>query len=411
MRLIVQKFGGSSLATASLRQKVVRHIKQAQEKGYALVVVVSALGRKGDPYATDTLLDFLAQTAPALPARETDLLLSCGECIAAAVVAAELQQAGCSAVALAGWQAGIVTDEHFGRAEIKRVKKENILRRLQQNKIAVVAGFQGITEEGEITTLGRGGSDITAVALGAALEAEFVEIYSDVAAVMTADPRLVPEAKPITHVGYQEILQMAQEGAKVIHPRAVDIAMQYNLPLVLKKTGDDGEGTVVSHHQQRDNFSFGRPQIVTGITHVTGLAQVRILSNLSAAQLEEGLLALSRAGISIDLISLSPQEKMFTIDAKESKKAAQLLQELGIDARVEPGFAKVTVVGSGMRGIPGVMVRIVSALNKAKTQIMQTADSHVNISCLVREENVGDAVRALHAEFALHEREKELFEK
>jgi len=404
LRLVVQKFGGSSLATASLRQKVVWHVKQAKAKGYSLVVVVSALGRKGDPYATDTLQDFLAQTVPALPPRETDLLLSCGECIAAAVVAAELQHAGCNAVALTGWQAGIITDEHFGRAEIKRIKKENLLRLLQDDKIAVVAGFQGVTEEGEITTLGRGGSDITAVALGAALEADFVEIYSDVAAVMTADPRLVPEAKPIMHMGYQEILQMAQEGAKVIHPRAVDIALQYNLPLVLKKTGEDSEGTVVSHQQQRENFSFHRPQIVTGITHITGLAQVQILADLSEAKLEEVLAALSKEGISIDLISFSPEEKMFTIDAKQSKKAAQLLQDLGITAKVEPGFAKVTVVGSGMRGTPGVMLRVVTALNKAKTQIMQTADSHVNISCLVREEHVAAAVRALHAEFALHER-------
>ena len=269
-------------------------------------------------------------------------------------------------------------------------------------KFAVVAGFQGISEEGEVTTLGRGGSDITAVALGAALEAEFVEIYSDVAAVMTADPNLVPEAKPILHLGYQEVLQMAQGGAKVIHPRAVDIALQYNLPLVLKKTGEDEEGTVVSHQVQRENFSFlDRTKIVTGITHVTGLAQVQILTDLSEVQTEEVLKVLSNAGISIDLISLSPQEKMFTIDAREGKKAAQLMQNLGIEAKIETGFAKVTIVGSGMRGIPGVMVRIVSALNKAKTQIRQTADSHVNISCLVREENVAAAVRALHTEFGL----------
>ncbi|NLP37950.1 MAG: aspartate kinase [Firmicutes bacterium] len=402
MRLIIQKFGGSSLANPSLRQKVIQHVKQAVNKGYFLVVVVSALGRKGDPYATDTLQDFLAQTVPAPPLRETDLLLSCGESIAAAVVAAELQQAGCNAVALTGWQAGIITDGYFGRAEIKRINKENLLRLLQNGKIAVVAGFQGISEEGEVTTLGRGGSDITAVALGAALEAEFVEIYSDVAAVMTADPNLVPEAKPILHLGYQEVLQMAQGGAKVIHPRAVDIALQYNLPLVLKKTGEDEEGTVVSHQVQRENFSFlDRTKIVTGITHVTGLAQVQILTDLSEVQTEEVLKVLSNAGISIDLISLSPQEKMFTIDAREGKKAAQLMQNLGIEAKIETGFAKVTIVGSGMRGIPGVMVRIVSALNKAKTQIRQTADSHVNISCLVREENVAAAVRALHTEFGL----------
>ena len=182
---------------------------------------------------------------------------------------------GIPAVALSGAQAGITTDGEYGQAEIIRIKKEKILRFLQDGNVVVVAGFQGASEEGEINTLGRGGSDTSAVALGAALEVEMVEIYSDVDSVMTADPRIVPEAKPIRDIGYQEVLQMAREGAKVIHPRAVDIALQYNIPLHLKKTGVFQRGTVVAHKKAHHEKAFlPRLKVVSGITHVTGLAQV-----------------------------------------------------------------------------------------------------------------------------------------
>jgi aspartate kinase len=405
LRLIVQKFGGSSLHSEDLRRQVLEHVLEARRSGYSPVVVVSAMGRKGEPYATDTLLEFIRNVNPMPSLRETDLLISCGEIIAAATLAAQMTGAGLEAVALSGWQAGIITDGMFGQAEIIRIKKERILKLAADGIVVVVAGFQGASEQGEINTLGRGGSDTTAVALAAALESELVEIYSDVDTVMTADPRLVPEAKPIKNIGYQEVLQMAREGAKVIHPRAVDIALQYNLPLLLKKTGEKGSGTFVSHKKAREDRIFvPRGRLVSGITQVEGLAQVRLLEPQSSSeQLEEILSTLASSGISIDLISFSPQEKMFTVPAAEAKRVSEALAAKGCAAAVEKGFAKVSVVGSGMRGIPGVMARVVTALNRAGTEILQTADSHLSISCLIQENEVPGAVKSLHLEFGLGE--------
>jgi aspartate kinase len=400
---VIQKFGGSSLATPQNRQQAVEHIIQARQKGVQVVVVVSAMGRRGDPYATDTLLAFFRDAGGKELLREIDLLLSCGEVISAAVMASAIAMRGFAAIALTGAQAGIITDDTFGNAEIVRIRKENIFRHLQDNRIVVVAGFQGITQEGEITTLGRGGSDITAVALGAALEAEVVEIYSDVDAVMTADPQLVPEARPIADLGYHEVLQMAREGAKVLHPRAVDLALRYNVPLLLKKTGGTEPGTLVSHHKAEGFRAYtARQNVVTGITHVTGLAQVCLPADeMTDLQVEEVLQELSAAGISIDLISLSPGEKKFTIAGKDAEKARYVISKLGLKASVAEGFAKVTLVGTGMRGVPGVMARVLSALNKTGTTVMQTADSHLSISCLIPEKDVAKAVRALHNEFSV----------
>jgi aspartate kinase len=405
MRLIVQKFGGSSLATHELRQKAVSHISAAAKDGISPVVVVSAMGRHGDAYATDTMLAMIREITPTATGRETDLILSCGEIISAAMLAIELQAQGLPAAALTGWQAGIITDGVYSHAEILRIKKERLLKLAIAGVIPVVAGFQGVSENGEVNTLGRGGSDTSAVALGAAIEAEMVEIYSDVDSVMTADPRLVPEARPIKNIGYQEVLQLAREGAKVIHPRAVDIALQYNLPISLKKTGEDSAGTLVTHKKAMDDMGFvARDRVVNGITHITGLAQIRLHAPQAAGgEIETMLEKISETGISIDLINLSPYEKMFTVPAHDAQKTAEILSSLGYEAQATTGFAKVSVVGSGMRGIPGVMARVVKALNSAGTEIVQTADSHLNISCLIPEKKVTDAVKALHLEFRLNE--------
>lgn len=404
MRLVVQKFGGSSLGTHELRLRAVSHITAAKNEGRSPVVVVSAMGRQGDAYATDTMLEMIREITPTPPGRETDLILSCGEIISAAILAIELQVQGLPAQALTGWQAGIITDGIYSHAEILRIKKERLLKLATTGIIPVVAGFQGVSEDGDVNTLGRGGSDTTAVALGAAIEAEMVEIYSDVDSVMTADPRLVPEARPIKNIGYQEVLQLAREGAKVIHPRAVDIALQYNLPISFKKTGADSAGTLVTHKKANDDKGFvSRDRVVNGITHITGLAQIRLHAPQAAGlELEAILEKISETGISIDLINISPYEKMFTVPADEAQKTAEILSSLGYEAQVKTGLAKVSVVGAGMRGIPGVMARVVKALNRAGTDIMQTADSHLNISCLIPENKVSEAVKALHLEFRLN---------
>jgi len=403
VRLIIQKFGGSSLCSHKMRELVKEHILAAKHDGYQPVVVVSAMGRKGEPYATDTFLDMIRNVSPMASPREIDLLISCGELMAAAVLAAQINGTGAEAVALTGWQAGIITDGVFGHAEILRIKKERILKLASAGIIVVVAGFQGISENCEVNTLGRGGSDTTAVALAAALESERVEIYSDVDSVMTADPRLVPEAKPIQNIGYQEVLLMSREGAKVIHPRAVDIALQYNLPLLFKKTGEYNGGTLVTHKKICDEKGYiSREKVISGITHVEGLAQVR-LADPQAKDIEEILRKQSSSGISFELISFSPQEKIFTVPATEAQRVADAFNAAGCPAEVRAGFAKVSVVRSGMRGNSGVMVRVVRALNQVGTEILQTVDSHISISCLIPQKDVANAVKSLHLEFCLGE--------
>lgn len=401
MRIIVQKFGGTSVATPELRQCVAERVAWAVREGYRAAVVVSAMGRGGEPYATDTLLSLAGD---ALPARESDLLLACGELISAVVVAATLRRQGLPARSFTAWQAGVVTDDTHGDAAILRVDPHAVLRCLEAGQVAVVAGFQGATEQGEITTLGRGGSDTTAAALGGALRAEVVEIYTDVDGVMTADPRIVPEARTIAVSTYDEVAQLASLGARVIHPRAVEIAMQRSVPLRIKATRGQGSGTLVtySHDASLQAWGAGRPQgTVTGVTQIPHLAQVRV--ELASADSRGIALfrALADAGISVDLINVSPESKCFCIDEAAAPRAEAVLQELGLSPVLQPGCAKVSVVGAGMRGRPGVMATVVEALARGGVPVLQSADSHVTISCLVPAAQMEQAVRALHQGFDL----------
>lgn len=373
-----------------------RRVAKAVEQGYQVAVVVSALGRRGDPYATDTLLD-LIKPVNGLSTRDVDLLLFCGEVIAAVVVAATLQRAGLPAVPLTGWQAGIITDQEYGEARILEIRPQRILEHLQAGRVAVVAGFQGITETGEITTLGRGGSDTTAAALGVALQAEAVEIYTDVNGVKTADPSLVPSAKTLEHLTYREVCEMAHLGAKVIHPRAVEIAMAGSIPLWVRSTFEEEAGTQISVRVAGD-------RLVTGIAHSKGLAQVRVRSEEDLN--EEGralraLEALARHSISLDMIHLSPETLCFVVPEERLDEAASVLKEQGFAVETRRSLAKVSAVGAGMRGIPGVMARVVRALSAEGIPIFQTSDSHANISCLVWEKDLARAVQALHTAFAL----------
>lgn len=244
LKTIVQKYGGTSVATQGSRQQVCSHIRAAQQRGFRVLVVVSAMGREGAPYATDTLLSLLGNTI--VSSRERDLLFSCGEVIAGVVLTAELQSQGCAAVMLTGRQAGIVTNNSFGSAEIVALNTKLIEARLNAEQIVIVAGSQGITPAGEITSLGRGGSDVTACALGVALAAERIEIYTDVQGIMTADPRSVPEAELLPKVTYQECYRLAAAGAKVLHPKAIAIAAtRPETSLWVGSTFDASQGTVV----------------------------------------------------------------------------------------------------------------------------------------------------------------------
>jgi aspartate kinase len=403
LNIIVQKFGGSSVTTSELREKAVDKIIRAKSKGCLPVVVVSAMGRGGAPYATDTLLGLVKPIYPDLSKRETDLLLSCGELISAVVFAATLESKGCSAVVLTGGQAGIITDDNFANAKIIQVNPKTILNYLREGKIVVVAGFQGITKRGDVTTLGRGGSDTTAAALGVALDAVEIEIYTDVEGIMTADPRIVPEAKILEVVTYHEICEMALQGAKIIHPRAVEIAMEKAIPLRVKCTFSDAAGTLITG-SDNDKTRINNDRIITGVSYIPNVVQIRI--DIPSPKLKPEIelkvfKLLAEHSISVDLFNILNETIIFTVQESSAREAVKLLTEGGFDLKIKENCAKVSVVGAGMRGIPGVMAKIIEALNKAGVSILQTADSHTTISCLVNMSDLNNAVIALHGGFGL----------
>lgn len=405
MKIIVQKFGGTSVSTAERRQQVLDKIVKAQQGGYLPVVVVSAMGRCGDPYATDTLIELVKNVNQDVSVRELDMLMCCGEQISGVIMTSTLQGAGVDAVMLTGGQAGIVTDKNFGNARILKVDPSRILQFAQMGKIVVVAGFQGMTADGEPTTLGRGGSDTSAAVIGVALNAEFIEIYTDVDGVMTADPRIVNNAQILDVVSYNEICHLAHQGAKVIHPRAVEIAMQKNIPLVVRSTFSDAPGTLITN--VTEDFDAGnisdRP--VVGITQVPGIAQLKVSTHKYQDRPDSSLQvfkAMAEAGISIDLINVHPMWVFFTVKEDVLEKAKSVLEQMDYTAEITADCVKVSIVGGGIHELPGVMARVVEALTNLQIPILQTVDSHNTISCLIPKANMHDAVKALHEQFSLH---------
>lgn len=406
MKIVIQKFGGTSVATPEMRAKAVQKVINAKKSGYYPVVVVSAMGRKGAPYATDTLIDLAKNECVDTHPREMDLLMSCGEIISSVVMVNALRAKGYEAVALTGGQAGIITDNNYGNANILRVQPDRIYMYLEMGKIPVVAGFQGVTESGDITTLGRGGSDTTAAALGKALAASFIEIYTDVDGIMTADPRLVPNATVLKHLTYSEVFQMADQGAKVIHPRAVEIAMSCNIPLIIKNVNGNGPGTMVSSYYENDylkTIEHDPNQVITAISHMLNRTQITI-ENLNLELQNTVLNRLAENGISIDLINVFPNKMIFTIDGDDSAKTTTILEQLGCSYSAVYNCSKISAIGNRMRGVPGVMARIIKALHKNQVHVLQTADSHTTISCLIKGEDTAKALVALHDEFKLHTR-------
>jgi aspartate kinase len=403
MRIVVQKFGGTSVARPETREMAAQKIINAQKSGFKSVVVVSAIGRKGEPYATDTLIDFAQGVYRDTHPRELDIVMSVGEVISTVIMANTLRSKGYDAVAVTGRQAGIITDENYGNAEILDVKPDYIIHALEKGKIPVVAGFQGATEAGEITTLGRGGSDTTASVLGEALKAESIEIYTDVDGIMTADPRIVANASMLRHISYSEIFQIADQGAKVIHPKAVEIAMRSGIPVVIKNTMSNSPGTVISSHQGRKQLAQSRKsgQLITGIAHITGRTQF-IIETGSMTDQNDILLHLADNGISIDIINIFPDKMVFTIDGHAAGKALDILNEKNTPCRIIENCSKISAVGDQMRGVPGVMSRIIKALTIRQIEVLQTSDSHTTISCLVHGEDTIQAVLALHDEFKLY---------
>ncbi len=398
MKILIQKFGGTSVSTHERRLLVISKIVNAIEEGYSPVVVVSAMGRKGEPYATDTLLSMISDKFKASSPLSVDLLMSCGEIISTVIMSEELNKAAIKAIPLTGGQAGIITNDSYNNASVLKVDTTNLMDVLQRKELPVVAGFQGLNESGYITTLGRGGSDVTASLLGVALNAEEIQIYTDVDGIMTADPRIVPEASLIKEMSYNEVFQFADQGAKVIHPRAVDIAMRGNIPLVIKNTMTNCEGTIINNIG-----SLNFENIITGITHMSNRVQIRVnlLDNIDNESYNNLLEILAQNMISIDLINVFPKESIFTIDFNDMDKFEIIMKSLSLKYTYINSCSKIALIGSRIRGVPGVMARILKALTKANIEVLQTADSHTTIWCLVETDSTQRAIHALHKEFDL----------
>lgn len=401
MKRIVQKFGGTSLDTAAKRELVVGHIKKAIENDYKPAVVVSAMGRLGKPYATDTLLQMAEKAYFEIEPREKDLLMACGEIISTVTMVQTLRKAKIAAIALTGAQAGIITDDNFGESEIKIVNPERVLSIIKEDKIPVIAGFQGITTSGDITTFGRGGSDTTATVIAAAIAADYVEIYTDVAGVMTADPNMVDNAKIINQVSYNEVCELAYQGARVIHPRAAEIAMKEGIPIKVKSTFEKGAGTLI-HNRALRGIKGDHP--VTGVTSRDNIAFVRIKPN-KPAEYATGLLVfniLADHSVSVDFINIRPDGLSFVIEASYKDKVNKLLLENNFQFEIGNDFVKVSVVGGGMTGRPGVLAKMVKSLSEKGIAIYQTTDSHTTISCLLKKIEEKKALNLLHDAFKLN---------
>jgi len=404
MKIIVQKFGGTSVKDEESRKHAVGHIEKALSEGYKVVVVVSAMGRKGDPYATDTLLSLIGGNLSKISKREHDLLLSCGEAISSIVFTNMLLESGINATALTGAQAGFRTNNDHANAKIIEMKCDRILRELETNDVVVVAGFQGAAKNGDVTTIGRGGSDTSAAALGAALNAEWIDIFTDVEGIMTADPRIAENARPLSVVTYTEVCNLAYQGAKVIHPRAVEIAMQAKVPIRIRSTYSDSLGTLVTSINKENRGSDIKERTVTGIAHVSNVTQIKVFAKKDQYNLQaEVFKAMANEKISVDFINISPNGVVYTVTDEMTDRALQVLEELGHEPVVERHCAKVSVVGAGIAGVPGVTFKIVTALSNHGIRILQSADSHTTIWVLVKQEDLVKSVNSLHDAFQLEE--------
>jgi aspartate kinase len=401
-RLIVQKYGGTSVGTAARIKRVSRRIAETVRSGSQVVAVVSAMG-----HTTDRLIELAQRLSHEPPARELDMLVANGETITAPLVAMCLQDMGVPAVSLTGPQAGVRTSGQHSRARIQEIRPERILEALERGQVAVVAGFQGVSDELEITTLGRGGSDTTAVALAAALSAGACEIYTDVDGILTADPRLVPEARLLTHIAYDEILEMAAVGARVMHPRAVEIGELYAVPIHVRSSFHRRPGTMIVAEVPVEDRNR-----VRGVAHEKQVAKITVLGvpdrpGVAAAVFEP----LAGHGISVDVIvqNVSTADRTdltFTVSEAELAKALSLVEAVAQEVQARGtshslGLAKVSVVGTGMLGTPGVAARMFRTLADAGINIEMISTSEIRITCIVEREDAERAVRALHSAFQL----------
>ncbi len=398
MEIIIQKFGGTSVATEENRQRVAAIVQQARQQGKHVVVVVSAMGRKGEPYATDTLMDLIEKGSVPVSPKEKDLLMSTGEIISTVVMSNTLKNCGVQSMAVTGGEAGIITTDCYTNAEVIGVVPDYLQSLLEQNIVPVVAGFQGTTVHRTATTIGRGGSDTTASILGEALKASCIEIYTDVDGIMTADPKYCHEAKSIKALSYDEVFQMANSGAKVIHQGAVAVAKRSGIPLKIKNTFSNHEGTEIVQNPWDERIDVDASRVVTSIAHRSDRIQFTIHGTFDTDGFYQ---ALAISGVSIDMINIFPEHSVFTTELGSKENATKVIREFDLSYTWIDHCAKVTAIGERMTGVPGVMAQIIHGLTQENVPILQTVDSLSTIACLIYEKDMETAIRALHKTFNL----------
>ena len=406
MAIIVQKYGGSSLADADEIKGVACRIAKVRDRGTKVVAVVSAMGDTTDELAA------LAHRVSSTPdPREMDVLLSTGELVSCALTAMALRSMGYEAISLSGAQAGIRTDTRYGKAMIAGVEPQRILGELNKGNIVIVAGFQGVTQNMDITTLGRGASDITAVAIAAGLDADRCEIYTDVDGIYTADPRLVPEARKLEEVGFEEMLELASYGAKM-NPRAIELGMVYNIPILVASSFADVPGTLIREGANMNARVGEIRNRVRGIATDTNVAKITVLGIVDrpgiAASLFEPLVD---AAISVDVIVQNASvdgatDLTFSVKRTDLRRALEVVERVAkdLDSRgvvSADNLAKVSLVGTGMQDAPGYASRMFRALADGGINIEMITTSEIRITCIVKEAQVSEATRALHAAFHL----------
>ncbi len=402
MSLIVQKYGGSSVADVARIKRVARRIVAARKKGDKIVVVVSALGD-----TTDELIALAKKITREPQERELDMLLATGEQVSVALLAMAIHQEGVKAVSFTGPQVGIITDCFHTKARILDINTERIQEALRKGNVVIVAGFQGKTEQDEITTLGRGGSDLTAVALAKALGAKVCEIYTDVDGIFTADPRICPDARKLDVVSYDEILELASLGAQVMHSRSIEVGKKFNVPIVVKNSTHNGKGTLITkENRQMEEV------VVSGVALQQNEAKVTIFKVPdrpgSAAKIFKRM---ADANVNVDMIIQNKTETnttdiSFTVLKSDLNRALRVVRQAAseVGARhvnTDENIAKISVVGVGMRSHSGVASKMFGALAKRKINIEMISTSEIKISCVVEGRKGKEAVRAIHREFGL----------
>jgi len=404
MALIVQKYGGSSVADAEKIKNIARRIARVKEEGNQVVVVVSAMG-----HTTDNLIKLAYQVNEQPGDRELDVLLSTGEIVTSTLLALALESLGCKAVSLTGAQAGIQTDSTYSRARILRIDTKRVVQELEKGNIVIVAGFQGVTQEMDITTLGRGGSDTTAVALAASLNAETCQIYTDVEGVYTTDPHLIPAARKLKDIGYEEMLELASYGARVMNNRAVELGELYNVPILVASSFNESPGTIICKEASMEVKNKAR-----GIAYDTNVSKVTVIGvpdhpGIAAAIFEP----LARANISVDTIVQNASidnitDLTFTVTRSDLLKAMSIVEPVvklvgGKQCVTDSTLAKVSVVGTGMQNTPGYAATMFRVLHEQGINIQLITTSEIRITCIISEDKVKDAVQALHQAFQLEE--------